>query len=160
MKPWIHCQNSVRRHGGAPSDYQLIHNFLDSSKAHHADMRHRAIFHNSMGPYVAELIFGIPHQELDAAAERFSWSEEEKRMVLYLIGLSKTSQVTSFKNSDNKTIQIRDIAEDHIMEDLGRIPSVSEYLDLLPLDPCFRRPQQSYTIKIEKENNYASTESL
>lgn len=152
MKPWIHCQNSVRRHGGSPLDYQLIHNFLDSSKAHYADMRHRAIFHNSMGPYVAELIFGIPHREIDEAAERFGWSEEEKAAVFQLVALSKTSAVTSFKNSDGKTIQVRDIAEDHIMEDLGRIPAVSEYLDLLPLDPCFRRPNATYKLMIEKGN--------
>jgi hypothetical protein len=58
MKPYIHAQRSVKRWQGSESDYQEIHDFLDSSKAHFPDMRHRALLHNSFGIYLAERLFG------------------------------------------------------------------------------------------------------
>lgn len=64
----------------------------------HADMRHRAILHNSLGPYLCERVFG-----------------------------------TVITNSAGKVVSVRDIAEEHILEDMGRIPSVSDYLDGMPL---------------------------
>lgn len=97
MKPYLHAKGSVRRHGGKPEDYQPIHDFLDMAKAAHADVRHRAILHNSMGPYICEKVFG-----------------------------------TNITNSDGKLVSVRDIAEEHIVEDLGRIPPVSDYLEGMP----------------------------
>ena len=93
MKPYLHACSSVKRWGGVPEDYQEIHDFLDSTKAHHADMRHRAMLHNSWGIYMCERIFGI--------------------------------NVTI---STGKLVSVRDIAERHIIEDLGRIPAITEYL--------------------------------
>ena len=100
MKPYIHGQGSVRRWGGAPEDYQAIHDFLDSSKAHFPDMRHRALLHSSFGIYIAERIFG-----------------------------------TYITNSDGKKVQVRDIAEEHVIEDMGRIPTVQDYLTEMPFYP-------------------------
>lgn len=100
MKPYTHAKNSVRKHGGRPEDYLPIHDLLDSPKAAHADVRHRAILHNSMGPFICERVFG-----------------------------------TNITNSDGKLVSVRDIAEEHIVEDLGRIPSVSDYLDGMPHYP-------------------------
>lgn len=97
MKPYEHARNSVRKYGGVVEDYLPIHNFLDSSKAHVADMRHRAMLHNSFGCYLAEQLYGV-----------------------------------YFTNSDGKVVQVRDIAEEHIIEDMGRIPSVNEYLEGMP----------------------------
>ena len=69
------------------------------SKATHADMRHRVIFHNSMGPYVMEKIFG-----------------------------------SLLINSDGVEVSVRDVAETHILEDLGRIPSVSDWVKYMSLE--------------------------
>lgn len=79
-------------------DYLPIHNFLDSSKAHVPDMRHRALLHNSFGIYIAEMTVGV-----------------------------------YFKNADGKELSTRDIAEEHVLEDLGRIPTVQDYLGGMPL---------------------------
>lgn len=98
MKPYEHARNSARKHGGVVEDYLPIHNFLDSSKAHVADMRHRALFHNSLGCFLAEQIFGV-----------------------------------YFTNADGRVVQVRDVAEEHILEDMGRIPPVSDYLDGMPM---------------------------
>lgn len=97
MKPYLHAKTSVRKWGGRPEEYLEIHDFLDSSKAHVPDMRHRAILHSSFGIYIAERLFGT-----------------------YII------------NSDSKLVCTRDIAETHIIEDMGRIPTVQDYLEGMP----------------------------
>lgn len=110
MKPYVHALRSVKRYGGVPSDYQPLHDFLDSPKAAHADMRHRAILHNSMGPFIAERIFGI-----------------------------------NITNSDGKLVSVRDICEEHIIEDMGRIPSLGDYLDEMPFYEWLGGPKKTKT---------------
>lgn len=97
MKPLDHAVNSVRRYGGEFTDYVDIHEFLDMTKAAHPDMRHRAILHHSMGPFIAVQVFGAYRE-----------------------------------NSEKRTYDVRQVVEDHIIEDLGRIPTVSDFLDLIP----------------------------
>lgn len=98
MKPHLHGKISVKKFGGKVADYQAIHDFLDSSKAHVADMRHRAILHSSFGIYIAKLVFG-----------------------------------TLIVNSAGKEVSVRDIAEQHVLDDLGRIPTVQDYLEGMPM---------------------------
>jgi hypothetical protein len=98
MKPYKHALASVRRWGGTVENYLPIHDLLDLPKSAHADIRHRAILHNSLGPYICERVFG-----------------------------------TTLVNSDGRTVSVRDIAEEHILEDMGKIPSVSDYLNELPM---------------------------
>lgn len=100
MKPYLHGIVSVKKFGGKPEDYQEIHDFLDSSKAHMADMRHRALLHNSYGIYICERLFGH-----------------------------------NITNSAGKLVSVRDIAEQHILDDMGRIPTVQDYLRHLPMLP-------------------------
>lgn len=97
MKPLQHSEQSIRRYGGNIGDYLEIHEFLDMTKAAHPDMRHRALLHNSMGPYIAVRVFG--------------------RVIT---------------NNDGYRVDVRQICEDHIIEDLGRIPTVSDFLELIP----------------------------
>jgi hypothetical protein len=35
-------------------------------------------------------------------------------------------------NSDGKTVSVRDIAEQHVIDDMGRIPTVQDYLNEMP----------------------------
>jgi len=97
VKPYMHGKVSVKKFGGEIADYQAIHDFIDSSKAHFPDMRHRALLHSSFGIYLVEQVFG-----------------------------------TCIKNSDGKRVQVRDIAEQHVIDDLGRIPTVQDYLAGMP----------------------------
>lgn len=97
MKPYLHGLVSAKKFGGVPEDYQEIHDFLDSPKSAHPDMRHRAILHSSFGCFIAERVFGI-----------------------------------NITNSDNQLVSVRDIVEQHIIDDMGRIPTVSDYLDEMP----------------------------
>lgn len=93
MKPLLHAKISAKKHGGSPEDYMDIHEWFDQTKAHVADMRHRAILHNSFGIYLCAQVFG------------------EVRT-----------------NSAGLQYSVRDIAEDHILEDVGIIPALSEVI--------------------------------
>jgi hypothetical protein len=99
MKPHIHSISSAKKFGGIPEDYNDIHCFMDSSKAHVADHRHRAIFHNSFGCFIVEQVFGLTRI-----------------------------------NSDKKVYSTRDVAEQHIIEDIGHIPSVQDYLECMTIE--------------------------
>ena len=97
MKPIVHAFNSVKRYGGTPEDYFPLHDFMDSTKSGWADIRHRAILHNTFGVYIAEKVFG-PY----------------------------------IKNSDGEIISTRQIAEDHVVEDCGFIPTLEDWFKDLP----------------------------
>jgi len=92
-KPLLHAEHSAQKHGGIVEDYLPIHNFIDSSKAHVPDIRHRALLHNSFGIYLTEQVFGV-----------------------YIV------------NSDGKKVSVRDVAEEHIKQDMGNIPTVQDWL--------------------------------
>jgi hypothetical protein len=110
MKPYDHAKTSVRRWGGKPEDYLPIHDFLDESKAHHADMRHRAMLHNSWGIYLCERLFGH-----------------------------------NIRNAAGRTVSVRDVAEQHVIEDMGRIPSVTDYIKGMPMYDWLGGPKRKLT---------------
>jgi hypothetical protein len=141
VKPYRHARNSVKKYGGEPEDYLPIHNFMDVSKSAFADMRHRAIFHNSLGPYVVERVFGMPLTKLDQAAEKFDWSEDEKAAVMGLLREAKTENACSMINSDGARVQVRDVAEDHVIEDLGRIPPLADWLKNMQMQTWYGGPR-------------------
>jgi len=66
--PWHHARSSARRFGGAPSDYQPIHDWFDASKAHLATSAHRALRHHSFGIFEAEALFGVTIVNSDGRA--------------------------------------------------------------------------------------------
>lgn len=112
MKPYIHARNSVRRYGGVETDYLHIHNWFDSTKAAWADVRHRALLHNTFGIFLAEQLFGV-----------------------------------TLTNSDGKVVSVRDVAEDHVVEDCGFIPTIEKWLKNLPDEPWMRGHMQSSNVQ-------------
>jgi hypothetical protein len=107
VKPYSHARNSVKKWGGSIEDYLKLHNWFDQTKAHVADMRHRAILHNAFGIFLLEQQFGV-----------------------------------YFTNSDGHTVQVRDVGEQHVLEDLGRIPSLDECMRSLPMEQWFGGPSR------------------
>jgi hypothetical protein len=138
MKPFIHAVNSARKFGGIPEDYISIHNFFDWTKSTIGDIRHRVILHNTFGAYLAEKLFGYPEAKIINAAQKFGWTEEEIQAIKDLIDEARSNDVTTITNSDNKRVQIRDVAEQHIIEDMGCIPTVGDCLHLLPVHGWLR----------------------
>ena len=89
-----------------------VHNLIDYPKSAYANIRHRAVFHNSLGPWIAEQVFG-PY----------------------------------ITNSDGRQVSVRQIAEDHIVEDMGDIPTLERWLKKLPIEPWMDRVSDIKTRK-------------
>lgn len=96
MTPYEHCILSVKNFKGIPEDYLDIHEFLDSTKLHYPNWKHRCILHNSFGMGLAEKFFGAV-----------------------------------IKNSHGITISVREIVRRHIIEDLGFVPTIKDWLSEL-----------------------------
>jgi len=123
MKPYEHAKVSVRRWGGKEEDYLAIHDFIDESKAHFPDMRHRALLHSSFGIYLCERIFG-------------------HNIEVPFGGPTRGSRLVS----------VRDIAEQHIIDDMGKIPTVQDYLEGMPFYSWLggpKRKHSSFSLKME-----------
>jgi hypothetical protein len=56
--PLYHARMSVRRYGGTTEDYLAVHEWMDFTKSHIADCRHRLFLHNAWGIFLAERILG------------------------------------------------------------------------------------------------------
>ncbi|MFJ3084384.1 DUF6915 family protein [Streptomyces halstedii] len=103
MNSWNHAQSAARKWGGSPEDYLPIEEYIDSSKKIMGDVRHRAMFHHTLGVWLVQEKFG------------------------------PTISVTK---SFGKVVQVptRLIAERHIIEDLGWLPSPADYLKDTPVE--------------------------
>lgn len=113
MNYMTHCKTSARKYGGKPSDYVKIHKWLDKSKNHVADLRHRVVLHNAFGIELCVDVFG-----------------------------------DTITNSNGKSVPVRKIAEDHVIEDQGFIPTLGEALAHTPITdiqaPLLRRAVGAY----------------
>lgn len=115
MKPYLHALISVKKFGGIPSDFIDIHNWFDSAKQSVPDARHRLVLHNAFGIYLCEQIFGETIQTSEGVFKRMPY----------------------ITLSTSKKISVRDIAEQHVIDDLGRIPTLDECLASITLDEKF-----------------------
>lgn len=104
---YYHALSSTKRWGGRPEDYLAVHEFLDSTKIAHPDVRHRAVLHNSFGVFLVERVFG-----------------------------------NTLTNADGRPVPTRLVAEQHVVEDLGRVPSLTEWLVNLTPRPWMDRPRR------------------
>lgn len=111
MKPLIHARMSVKKFGGNIEDYIDIHDWFDSTKAHIPDATHRMVLHNSFGIYLCEQVFGEIIQTQNGTFKRMPY----------------------ITNSSGKQVSVRDIAEQHVIDDLGHIPTLEKCMQGLPM---------------------------
>ena len=55
-------------------------------------------------------------------------------------------------NSDGRIVQVRDIGEQHVIDDLGYIPTIQDYLDDMPLQSWHGGPvtrKKSFSLDLE-----------
>lgn len=52
-------------------------------------------------------------------------------------------------NSDNKRVSVRDIAEDHVIQDMGDIPSMNKWFTNMPIEDWMFGPAKIKTKKIK-----------
>lgn len=99
--PWYHAVMAARKHGGVADDYLPLETWMDFTKSHIADCRHRLFLHNAWGLFVAERILGA----------------------------------TMTRESDGKTLPLRPLLEEHILQDFGKIPTLGQCLAQLAPEP-------------------------
>lgn len=107
--PYHHAVSSARQFGGSPEDYQAIHDWFDATKEFMADWRHRALRHHAQGIFECERVFGT------------------------IITVRLPSKSWMFPPT--KRVPVRLIGEQHVREDLGRIPTVQDWLKHLRAGP-------------------------
>lgn len=143
-KPYIHALSSAKRYGSSPESYIDIHNFLDSSKGVFADQRHRTVFHNAFGIFVAEKMFGVNYAALNALKAKYNLPGEAIDDILAWKRECYQSGAV-LKNDAGKLFSVRDIAEQHILEDFGNkfIPTLGDYLENMEMAPWMNNGQGS-----------------
>lgn len=131
-----HALSSAKRFGGEVDEYLALHTFMDSSKQAWADQRHRAILHNSFGIFLTERVFGLEEEVrlLRKALDRIP------RWLQRLLGLAIPHDTpVTLTLSTGKRVPLRLLAEQHVIEDCGFIPSVAQYLGEMPKQPWMYR---------------------
>ena len=114
MHAMFHARSSAKKFGGVPEDYLKFHEWLDESRNHLSDVRHRALRHHSQG--------------IELLQDRFG---------------------RYFTNSSGKIIPVQHIGEQHVIEDLGIIPSFADWMRLMPLQRWMSQPgRYNTTIKL------------
>lgn len=135
-KPEIHSESSVKKFGGKVRDYQPIHQMMDSSKAAYPNNMHRVVFHHAFGTFVMEKLFGI---DFDAAQDFLAKYNLPPEALSDLIAFKDacTNNGTMRLNADERKFSVRDIAEQHCLEDFrGRfIPTLSDYCEHMQMRP-------------------------
>lgn len=58
---------------------------------------------------------------------------------------------TYFKNSDGKDVSVRDVAEEHIIQDLGFLPSMEKWLNTMPIETWMSGTMKRRTISLENK---------
>lgn len=108
MNSWFHAKSAAKKWGGSPSDYLAIEEFIDSSKQVIGDVRHRSIYHHTLGVWLCQRVFGTTVTVGDRGIE----------------------------------VPVRLIAERHIIEDLGWLPSPADYIEGMPIRPWMSGAQR------------------
>lgn len=106
-KPYIHSVSSAKKYGGVAEDYIEIHSFMDSSKGAVPSNLHRCLTHQSW--FLSTILERIKFKNSHESGHGF---------------------FPTIINSDGKHISVRDIGEQHILEDFkGKfIPTAQDYL--------------------------------
>jgi hypothetical protein len=141
--PYHHALSSVNKWGGVVDDYLPIHQWFDATKAHHADFRHRALRHHAEGIFLMERFLG-PVVTLSTCGKLDSYASHVR------------GGECSFTP---KVIPTRWVGEQHVTEDLGRIPAATEWLSAIKAEPWMNRSRRlsRELDPVNREENECST---
>lgn len=120
--PYHHAVSSARKWGGKPEDYLHVHEWFDETKGWLPDFRHRSVRHHSEGIAQAVELFPPIH-----------------------IPMRRKGGVDRIK-----VVPIRWVAEQHVTEDLGRIPTAADWLRAMRPEPWMTRARK-LSIELEEE---------
>jgi hypothetical protein len=148
--PWHHSVSSAKKHGGEPEDYLDVHAWFDQSKEHFADFRHRALRHHTQGIFECERTFG-PTIEL-SICKRCGLGP------LSMIHDEEGEVIIGRHEFDAKVVPTRWIGEQHVEEDLGRIPSLGDWLEAIQPLPWMNRSRR-LSIEQDRESRILEEET-
>lgn len=112
MNSFHHAQSAARKWGGTPEHYIEIEEFIDSSKKLIGDVRHRSVYHHTEGVWLCQRIFG------------------------------RTLDIPRMRGEGVVQVPVRLVAERHILEDLGWLPSPADYISGMPIKPWMSGAQR------------------
>ena len=113
MNSWAHAKSAARKWGGTPEQYIEIEEFIDSSKQVIGDSRHRSMYHHTTGVWLCQQIFGR------------------------VLRIPRTGSEGVIE------VPVRLIAERHVLEDLGWLPSPADYINGMPIKPWMSGSQRT-----------------
>ena len=122
---------------------------------------------NSVRRYGGQIEDYLPiHDFFDST--KAAWADVRHRAVLHSsFGIYLVEKVfgATITNSDGKVVSVRDIGEDHVVEDCGCIPTIEKWLKDLPLeDWMLSKGQGTFTkrthIPLEPETRALKTLNL
>jgi hypothetical protein len=96
---------------------------------------------------------GIPedylpiHDMLDSSKQSYA-SMQHRALYHHAHGCYVMEQIFghNITTKDGKLVSVREIAELHILEDLGKIPSLADWLSLIPLESWMGKPTKITTV--------------
>lgn len=140
--PYHHAVSSARRFGGVAEDYQHIHDWFDETKSLLADVRHRALRHHAEGIFLCERIFGVTidvtigYTVVDDPKDKvYKEKGDAAFRARDLHNLPPTAAFEQFVVRNTKKVPTRWVGEQHVREDLGRVPEASEWLKRIAIEP-------------------------
>ena len=94
--------------------------------------------------------FGGEPEDYQAIHDFFDWSKiayphMKHRAILHnSFGIYLCEKIfgTFITNKDGKKVSVRDVAEQHVIDDLGLIPTVQDWLEGLPMDKPWMRGEK------------------
>ncbi len=102
---------------------------------------------NSAKKYGGQILdYQAIHDQMDAT--KSAHATMKHRLVFHsAFGIYLVERIfgTFITNSDNAKVQTRDLAEDHVLEDLGKIPSLDDWLAEMPLASWMGGPTRRYS---------------
>lgn len=78
-----------------------------------------------------------------------AWADTRHRAVLHsTFGIFLVERVfgTYITNSDGRQVSVRDVGEDHVVEDCGFIPTIERWFRDLPVEPWMRGKGQKQNL--------------
>lgn len=123
MNSWQHAVSAAHKWGGEADQYLAIEEFIDSSKQVVGDVRHRSLYHHTMGVYLCQRVFG--------------------------------DTLTVVRKKTSVEVPVRMIAERHIIEDLGWLPSPADYIKGMPIAAWMSGAQRREAALVELLGEHA-----
>lgn len=136
--PYHHAVSSSRKWGGVPEDYIAIHQWFDRSKRSLADFRHRALYHHTEGIFDCEAHFG-PTITLSTCGK--CGRDHKINGVFHKIAEDAQAGLEAHAFQP-KFIPTRWVGEQHVQEDLGFIPSASDWLKRIQGEPWMNKARK------------------